>query len=92
MQTSSCLIKKIDDIEESSNWNRRNRENLEKMKSGDVFEIATVIKVSLNAKCRKAYPPARKNAWHFPSDLVSEIALASNKDDEEIKKLIIQTP
>jgi len=86
-------FKKIDDIEESSNWNRRNRENLEKMKSGDVFEIAAVIKSLLKREMQKSLSSSEKKMLGTSLQiLVSEIALASNKDDEEIKKLIIQTP
>ena len=30
-------------VEESSNWNKRYRENLLRMKSGDLYEVARVI-------------------------------------------------
>lgn len=79
-----------DDVE-SSNWNRRNRENLEKMKSGDVFEIARVIKSLLRREVKKSLSSSEKKMLGTSMQiLVSELALASNKKDEEVKKIITQ--
>ncbi len=77
--------------EESSNWNRRNRENLEKMKSGDVFEIASVIKSLLKRESMKNLSSSEKKMLGTSMQiLVSELAVASNKRDEELKKLIVK--
>lgn len=84
-------FKSVDDIEESSNWNRRNRENLEKMKSGDVFEIASVIKSLLKRESIKNLSSSEKKMLGTSMQiLVSELALASDKKDEEVKKIITQ--
>ncbi|MGI5850260.1 MAG: CarD family transcriptional regulator [Christensenellales bacterium] len=84
-------FKDISDIEESSNWNRRNRENLEKMRSGNVYEIATVIKSLLKRETRKSLSSSEKKMLGTSMQiLVSELALASNKKDEEIKNIITQ--
>jgi CarD family transcriptional regulator len=84
-------FKSADETEESSNWNRRNRENLEKMKSGDVFEIASVIKGLLKRETNKSLSSSEKKMLGTSMQiLVSELALASNKKDEEVKKIITQ--
>lgn len=84
-------FKTLDDIVESANWNRRNRENLEKMKSGDVFEIAAVIKSLLKRETLKSLSSSEKKMLGTSMQiLVSELALASNKKDEDIKKTITQ--
>lgn len=84
-------FKTLDDIEESSNWNRRNRENLEKMKSGDVFEIASVIKSLLKRETQKSLSSSEKKMLGTSLQiLVSELALASNKSDEELRKMILK--
>ena len=76
--------------EESTNWNRRNRENLEKMKSGDVFEIASVIKSLLKRESIKNLSSSEKKMLGTSMQiLVSELAVASNKNDDEVKDLII---
>jgi len=89
IQSFRCL----DDVEESANWNRRNRENLEKMKSGDVFEIASVIKSLLKRETQKNLSSSEKKMLGTSMQiLVSELALASNKKDEEVRKIITQLP
>lgn len=86
-------FKTLDDVEESTNWNRRNRENLEKMKSGNVFEIAAVIKSLLKRETLKSLSSSEKKMLGTSLQiLVSELALASNKKDEEVKNTIIQMP
>lgn len=78
-------------LEESNNWNRRNRENLEKMKSGDVFEIAAVIKSLLRRESIKTLSSSEKKMLGTSMQiLVSELAFASNKKDDEVKKIIKQ--
>jgi CarD family transcriptional regulator len=84
-------FKDFGDDEEPSNWNRRNRENLEKMKSGDVFEIARVIKSLLKREIKKSLSSSEKKMLGTSMQiLVSELALASNKKDEEVKRIITQ--
>lgn len=84
-------FKDVSEVDEQTNWNRRNRENLEKMKSGNVFEIAVVIKGLLKREIRKNLSSSEKKMLGTSMQiLVSELALASNKKDEEVKKIIIQ--
>lgn len=78
-----------DDAEESTNWNRRNRENLEKMKSGNVFQIATVIKSLMKREEKKVLSSSEKKMLGTSMQiLVSELALASDQRDEEVRKTI----
>ena len=85
------LFRSSEDVEESANWNRRNRENLEKMKSGNVFEIASVIKSLLKREMQKNLSSSEKKMLGTSMQiLVSELALASNKKDEEVRKIITQ--
>lgn len=84
-------FKTSDDVDEPSNWNRRNRENLEKMKSGNVYEIAAVIKSLLRRETQKNLSSSEKKMLGTSMQiLVSELALASNKKDEEVRKIITQ--
>ena len=82
-------FKTLDDVEESANWNRRNRENLEKMKSGNVFEIAAVIKSLLKRETQKTLSSSEKKMLGTSMQiLASELALATNIKDEEVKRSI----
>ena len=38
-----CVLE-TDETEMSENWNKRYRDNMEKMKSGDIFEVADVVR------------------------------------------------
>lgn len=82
-------FKTFEDVEESANWNRRNRENLEKMKSGNVFEIAAVIKSLLKREEKKCLSSSEKKMLGTSMQiLVSELALASNQRDDEVRSTI----
>ena len=82
-------FKTFDDVEEPANWNRRNRENLEKMKSGNVFEIAAVIKSLLKRETQKSLSSSEKKMLGTSMQiLASELALAANINDEEVKRII----
>lgn len=84
-------FKNDSDEEESTNWNRRNRENLEKMKSGDVFEIASVIKSLLKREATKSLSSSEKKMLGTSMQiLVSELAEAAGKNDEEVRDIISQ--
>lgn len=79
------------DDDETVNWNRRNRENLEKMKSGNVFEIAAVIKSLLKREEKKSLSSSEKKMLGTSMQiLVSELALASDRRDEEVRSAIIR--
>jgi CarD family transcriptional regulator len=79
------------DVDETVNWNRRNRENLEKMKSGNVFEIAAVIKSLLKREEKRSLSSSEKKMLGTSMQiLVSELALASDKRDEDVRNAIIR--
>lgn len=71
------------------NWSQRYRENLDKIKTGDIFEIARVVrnlsirdyKKGLSAGEKKMLNSARKM-------LVSEFVIVNNQTAEEVEKLI----
>ncbi len=82
-------FKSLDDVEEPTNWNRRNRENLEKMKTGNVFEIAAVIKSLLKRETRKNLSSSEKKMLGTSMQiLASELALVKGLSDEDIKRSI----
>ncbi len=80
-----------EEAEESTNWNRRNRENLEKMKSGNLFLIAAVIKSLRKREEKKVLSSSEKKMLGTSMQiLVSELALASDRCDEDVRKTIAQ--
>ena len=71
------------------NWNRRSRFNLEKIKSGDLTEIADVVKCLENLDRQKSLSTGeRKILTEARQIIVSEMALVFDKKVEEVSKLV----
>lgn len=77
------------ETEMSNNWNKRYRDNMDKMKSGDIFEIADVVRnLSLKQKEKGLSTGEKKMLNNARQILVSELVLAENKSQDEVEKLI----
>lgn len=76
---------KTNDEEENSNWNRRYRENLEKIKSGDIFSVAAVVKMLMRRdKAKGLSTGERKMLSDSRQILISELVLALDSNKEEV--------
>ena len=75
--------------DESENWNQRYRDNLCKLRTGDIFGVADVVKClihrdrekGLSAGERKMYLTARQV-------LIAELAASSGKEESEFLPLV----
>jgi len=75
----------------ASNWNRRYRENAEKLKSGRIEEVAEVIRNLSRADCRRKLSAVEnKMLVSARQILISEVALAGEMDVTEASKLVDQ--
>ncbi|MDR2421018.1 MAG: CarD family transcriptional regulator [Oscillospiraceae bacterium] len=73
------------DTDMTSNWSKRYRENMERLKSGDLFEVARVIKgLTARDSERGLSTGERKMLQSAKQILVSEIALSQSKSAEEV--------
>lgn len=65
------------------NWNRRYRENMDRLKSGDIFEVATVVRnLMLADKVKGLSTGEKKMLANAKQILISELVLArSIKED-----------
>ena len=79
-----------DETEMSNNWNKRYRENLDKMKTGNVYEVADVVRnLSFKQKEKGTLSTGEKKMLlNAKQILVSELVLAEHSSKEEIEKLI----
>ena len=78
-----------DKTEMSMNWNKRYRDNMEKMKSGDIYEIAdVVINLSFKQKEKGISTGEKKMLSNAKQILVSELVLAENASQDEVEGLI----
>ncbi|WP_071026810.1 CarD family transcriptional regulator [Peptoniphilus raoultii] len=71
------------------NWNRRYKFNLERIKSGDLMEIADVIKSLEKLDTKKSLSTGeRKILTEARSIIISEMALVFDKEVEEVVSMV----
>ena len=83
-------ILEADETEMSQNWSKRYRENLDKMKTGDIFEVADVVRnLSFKQKEKGTLSTGEKKMLNNAKViLVSELSLAENSSQDGIEKLV----
>lgn len=71
------------------NWNKRYRDNMDKMKSGDIYEVADVVRnLSFKQKERGLSTGEKKMLLNAKQILISELTLAENSQKEEIEQMV----
>jgi len=76
-------------MEQPANWNKRYRENMSKIKSGNVFDVAEVVKHLIIRDRRKGLSTGeRKMLNNAKQILISELVLAENMKPAEVEELI----
>ena len=74
-------------IDVISNWNRRYRENLERIKSGDLYEVARVIKCLMLREAQRGLSTGERKMLHSAKQIfISEIVLAKNLPYGDIER------
>lgn len=78
-----------DETEMNKNWNKRYRDNMDKLKSGDVYEIADVVRnLSFKQKEKGLSTGEKKMLNNAKQILVSELVLVENTTNAEMEKLV----
>ena len=73
----------------SSNWNRRYRANMEKIKSGDIFEVAEVVRnLTIRENDKGLSTGERKMLDTARQILISELVIAEDASEEAIVETI----
>ena len=82
-------ILEADETEMSNNWNKRYKENMEKMKSGDIYELADVVRnLSYKQKEKGLSTGEKKMLNNAKQILVSELVLAEHASENEVEDLV----
>ena len=77
------------ETEMSDNWNKRYRDNMDKMKSGDIYEVADVVRnLSFKQKEKGLSTGEKKMLNNAKQILVSELVLAEHVSQSEIEKIV----
>ena len=78
-----------DETEMSQNWNKRYRDNMDKMKSGDIYEVADVVRnLSFKQKEKGLSTGEKKMLSNAKQILVSELVLAEHASQSEVEEQI----
>ena len=78
-----------DETEMEKNWNKRYRENMDKMKSGNIYEIADVVRNLSFKQKEKGLSTGEKKMLHNAKQiLVSELVLAEHATQDEVEELV----
>ena len=73
----------------TSNWNKRYRDNMERMRSGDIFEVAEVVRnLTFKQKEKGLATGEKKMLSNAKQILVSELVLAEDSNRESVEKMI----
>ena len=76
-------------VEMTQNWNRRYRENMERIKSGDLFEVARVVKGLMLRDGQKGLSTGERKMLHSAKQiLISEIVMCQSSSYEDVEACI----
>lgn len=74
------------EVEVITNWNRRYRENMTKLKSGDLLLVASVVKGLMQRDCVRCLSTGERKMLAAAKEiLISEVALAQNSTYEAVE-------
>ena len=79
------------DVESSANWNKRYQENLVRLKSGNLYEVARVVKALMQRDLQRGLSTGERKMLHNAKQImVSELVLAGRRDYAETEVLLDQ--
>lgn len=82
-------VLEANETEMSNNWNKRYKENMEKMKSGSIYEVADVVRnLSYKQKEKGLSTGEKKMLNNAKQILVSELVLAEHASENEVENLV----
>lgn len=77
---------------EDNNWNKRHRENMIKIKSGNIYQVLGVVKeLMLRDKQKGLSTSERKMLTSAKNIVISELVLSSVADKGDIESIICDT-
>ena len=80
------------EIEDDSNWNKRQRDNLVKVKSGDIYQVLGVVKELMYRDRTKGLSTSeRKTLGSAKQIVVSELVLSEVADISDIESIMNDT-
>ena len=77
------------EVDMTQNWNRRYRENMTRLKSGDLLEVARVVKGLMLRESERGLSTGERKMLHTAKQiLISELVLAQGVPYDEVERKI----
>jgi CarD family transcriptional regulator len=74
---------------DTGNWNKRYRENMDKIKSGNIYEVVEVVNALMQRDKEKGLSTGEKKMLSSAKQiLISELVLVKNLDPFEVENMI----
>lgn len=74
------------EVEETINWNKRYRENMIRLKSGDLYQVSRVIKELMHRDCQRGLSTGERKMLHNAKQiLISELVLSEQSDYDAVE-------
>jgi len=74
-------------MESTANWNKRYQENLMRLKSGDLYEVARVIKSLMHREASRGLSTGERKMLHNAKQIIiSEIVLVEGSEYRDAEK------
>jgi CarD family transcriptional regulator len=83
------VLRKREETTNTTNWSRRFKSNVEKLKSGDIYKVAEVVRgLHQRDKDKGLSAGEKRMLTRARQILVSELTFSNNCDEEEAEKLL----
>ena len=85
------------DVETNANWNKRYQENLTRLKSGDLYQVAQVIKSLMQRDSVRGLSTGERKMLHNAKQImITELVLVESSPYQEVEtridRAMMQTP
>ena len=90
-QEATHILSEMEDIQVdmTSNWNQRYRENMLRIKSGNLLEVAKVVKGLMYRETQKGLSTGERKMLHSAKQiLISELVLAQSMPYEAVEEQV----
>ena len=79
------------EVESTANWNKRYRENMARLKSGDLYEVARVVKALMHRERQRGLSTGERKMLHNARQiLISEIVVAEQGEYKDLEERVDQ--
>ena len=74
------------ETENNANWNKRYQENMQRLKSGDLYEVARVIKTLVHRDRQRGLSTGERKMLHSARQiLLSELVLSTEREKDDVE-------